>query len=823
MQDIAAKLAGGPGAFYLGDINQLVGPAPSKVEGDADGNVPLEPLRKHLYVYESDYYKGLIEKANFENPTKLVSEGQDIKIQHACVNRALVFCKIVESYFSPNLLERTNGQLNIVPTSFPELGISGPDTLSLVEDGTLDMVSILAVYVAGELPALEISALFGLYTSREDQYNATALLTPELTRIVEEASGAKLINSNWHNGDDIFLFTKKPLRGAADLVGLKVRSFGTAIADWIQGMGANAQFMAFSEVYTALERGIIDAGVTGGDAGHGQRWYEVTDYINGPLTSWPTSLNMMNKDVWDAIPADLQQILIEEGAKTELEALRLGSIQNELGLQKNIDSGLEFVEFNEEMRALSDAAVVDRIVPNWIKRVGGPDQPIVQVFNEIIGTIVGLRVEADGTVVRTSALASASTTPTVSAALQAYADAHAGGPGAVYAGDINQLVGPAPEPDLGDDDGNVPLWALQTHMYIYEGEYYQGLLERAKLANPTELVSSGESFKLQHACINRTLGQCKIIDSFWVNNIEERTNGQIELKITSFPELGIAGTDTISLVGEGTLGTVEIYSGYVAGELPEIEVMSLWGIWPDQRASYLSISSMHPELDVMISDATDGAVVVSHQWVDGVDQFLWSRKPLDTVEAFKGLKVRSHSAAMSDWIVGMGAQAQFVAFSEVYTALERGILDAGATGGGPGFGQRWYEVTDYINGPLPASLSVHVVVNKKVWDKIPADLQQIIIEEGAKTELEGLRVMAILDTQQFKRNVDAGLEFVQFPPEVVEHSFNEATIKQVIPAWIRRVGGPDTPIIALFNEKVGPYVGVKIESDGTVVIVPKTK
>ena len=48
-------------------------------------------------------------------------------------------------------------------------------------------------------------------------------------------------------------------------------------------------------------------------------------------------------------------------------------------------------------------------------------------------------------------------------------------------------------------------------------------------------------------------------------------------------------------------------------------------------------------------------------------------------------KARSHSAVLSDWINGVGAQAQFVAFSEVYTALERGILDCGVTGRRPGF------------------------------------------------------------------------------------------------------------------------------------------
>lgn len=399
----AAERANGPGAFYVGDLNDLVGPAPTEDQGDADGNVPLSALENHRYAYESDYYKGVIGRANFDNPAELTSTGESIEIQHACVNRALVFCKIVESFLAPNLEARTNGQLTVSSSSFPELGIAGPDTLALVRDGTLDMVSVLGVYVAGELPELEIQSLFGIYTEREQQFAATVNLDPYLQEIlVENSGGGHVISINWHNGDDIFLFTKEPLNLPEDFDGMKTRAFGTSISDWIFGMGGEAQFLAFAEVYTALERGILEAGVTGGDAGHGQRWYEVVNYINGPLTSWPTSHNVINKEVWESIPDDLKAIFEEESARMELEALRLGSIQNELGLQKNIDAGLEYIEFGPEMRALSDQSVNESVLPKWVERVGGPEEFFVQeVFNEAIGSIVGIRIETDGTITRT--------------------------------------------------------------------------------------------------------------------------------------------------------------------------------------------------------------------------------------------------------------------------------------------------------------------------------------------------------------------------------------------------------------------------------------
>ena len=139
----------------------------------------------------------------------------------------------------------------------------------------------------------------------------------------------------------------------------------------------------------------------------------------------------------------------------------------------------------------------------------------------------------------------------VSDELKAYAAEHAGGPGAIYIGDSNweALSGPSVTAEfmeqhgvaLGDDEGNVPLDALLNHKWVFESDYYRSLPEKARLTNPTALVSEGEEITLQHACINRTLLWCKHMEAYFAANVLERTNGQIEIEITSFPELGLAG------------------------------------------------------------------------------------------------------------------------------------------------------------------------------------------------------------------------------------------------------------------------------------------
>ena len=404
----AAAKAGGPGAIYVGDLTQLVGPAPSEEQGDFDGNVTLESLENHLWIYESSFYEELLSKAKLTDPTPLNYDGDTIIIQHACINRALLPCVLLETYFAPNLLARTNGKVEFITSSFPELGLAGPDTLSLVTDGTLDSATIYGGYVGGEMPPIEIQNLWGIYSSREQEFEATQAIIKDIEAMVLAETGGVIMNHNWYAGNDQFFFCREKVDTLDGFSGKKTRSHSAALSDWINGMGATAQFLAFAEVYTAIERGILDCGVTGADAGYGQRWYEVTDYIIGPLLSFPSNNNVINADKWASIPENLQQIILEEAAKSELEALRIAAIQNEMGLLKNTtergagQDAMEFVPFSDEMNFRSlNTAVMEHVVPAWVNRVGNTNHPIIaDSFNQKVGPIVGLRIEADGSVVK---------------------------------------------------------------------------------------------------------------------------------------------------------------------------------------------------------------------------------------------------------------------------------------------------------------------------------------------------------------------------------------------------------------------------------------
>lgn len=396
----ADELAGGPGAFYAGDLNQLVGPVPSYIEddiGDNDG-VPYEGLEDYLYVFDSDYYRTLVERANYSNPTQVTTTGESLQFQLACINRALTHCKLAE-WWSDEVYERTNGQLKIEVVGYPELGISGEDVLELTENGTLSFAELPSAYTAGDLPAMDMKYLWGIYKDNQTFYEATAAAIPDLDKLIEERTGGGVtVFQMWRVPEnEIFFFSKEPIVDLEDFHGLKVRSFGGALSDMIDGMGSEAQWVAFAEVYTALERGILDGGVTGANAAYGQRWYEVADYMAGPLPLFTVENATFNPDVWNSLPADFQAVLMEEGAKYELEFFRVTPILSALGIPKLLDEGMIYTPFSDEIRTfLFEEVALKRVVPQWVNRVGGPDTDAVKLFNKTVGPVAGILINPDG-------------------------------------------------------------------------------------------------------------------------------------------------------------------------------------------------------------------------------------------------------------------------------------------------------------------------------------------------------------------------------------------------------------------------------------------
>jgi len=127
-----------------------------------------------------------------------------------------------------------------------------------------------------------------------------------------------------------------------------------------------------------------------------------------------------------------------------------------------------------------------------------------------------------------------------------------------------------------------------------------------------------------------------------------------------------------------------------------------------------------------------GMIYLPHA-VTPMESGVRGHKPINSIEDYKGLKIRMSGRTQGKILQDIGAAQTMLAGGEVYQALEKGVIDAGefcspSIDWGMGFG----EVTEYWATPgwhQPASL-LGVMINKKKWDELPDNLK-ILLKNAA--------------------------------------------------------------------------------------------
>ncbi len=338
--------------------------------------------------------------------------------------------------------------------------------------------------------------------------------------------------------------------------------------------------------------------------------------------------------------------------------------------------------------------------------------------------------------------------------------------------------------------------------------------------NLTPLVSSGHNFKIQMACIDPALADCASAtgayranwDIGFVERVRRRTDGQVQFEVASFPELSIAGPDALRLVGNGVLSAAQIDPAYVSGDHPVMDISNLWGLYPDQAAHLAVIDAVQPAMAELT--ATNGGVQVAYMMTS--NHYLFSRNEVhDDLNTWRGFRVGSHSANLSELLSGLGADPQLLASADVYAALEGRVIDGAISCATCGDDLRWYEVADYIVGPLFNVPHSWLAVNLEIWNAMPLDLQNIILEEGARhAYLNRHLVLLSVEPEAVDHTIGNGMRYAHFSYRI-QDEMRLSAIKNVVPQWVERAGGPTSEAVRLFNTLVYPIVNVYVNPDGS--------
>jgi TRAP-type C4-dicarboxylate transport system substrate-binding protein len=217
--------------------------------------------------------------------------------------------------FANAIEERTDGQYQI---EFYYGGTLGNDSEMPVKvpSGTVEMANTNLSWWSQVVPSTAILYTVGLVDTDAIWRAEDGELGERIAEELEEQANTKLIAFSTEGPATVWWSRSKPITEPSDLEGMSIRTYSASHTAFFESMGAAVVSMAGPEVYTALERGTLDAvaGLAGAERMAG--WSEVAPYITfGTLEADGVGAIVMNLDTWNSLSEDIQTIFLEEGRK----------------------------------------------------------------------------------------------------------------------------------------------------------------------------------------------------------------------------------------------------------------------------------------------------------------------------------------------------------------------------------------------------------------------------------------------------------------------------------------------------------------------------
>jgi len=233
-----------------------------------------------------------------------------------------------------------------------------------------------------------------------------------------------------------------------------------------------------------------------------------------------------------------------------------------------------------------------------------------------------------------------------------------------------------------------------------------------------------ETIKLAHGLSEDHAVHKGMVD--FARRVKENSNGSLEIKIYANGQLG-SESQCLELLQIGSLGITKVSAAVMESFAPQYKVLGIPYIFDNDKHRY------------GVYDGPIGREILDsgqEYWLKGLcfydagsRSFYTKEKPIREASDLEGLKIRvMKSITANKMISAMGGSPVPIAWGELYTALQQGVVD-GAENNPPSFYlSRHYETCKYYTLDKHTSLPDVLVMSMKVWDRLSEDQKKWISE-----------------------------------------------------------------------------------------------
>jgi TRAP-type C4-dicarboxylate transport system substrate-binding protein len=239
----------------------------------------------------------------------------------------------------------------------------------------------------------------------------------------------------------------------------------------------------------------------------------------------------------------------------------------------------------------------------------------------------------------------------------------------------------------------------------------------------------------------------------WAQKIEKDSNGRIKVQVYPSMQLGGKAEQLLTQVRDGVVDVAWTLPGFTPGVMPKLEIFELPFLHRSTHATVMSLQEYVGKH--MQKDFAPYHVFLVHCHAGAL---FMTKDPINKVEDFKGMKLRSYSRTNAWILEALGAAPVQVALPELAPMLSKGTVTGSILPYEIAPSVKMQDLTDYFTtlAPPQARLSTEIftfLMNKQKYESLPADLKKIIddnsgaklaphaIEVWDRIELDGEKVM----------------------------------------------------------------------------------
>ncbi|MBU2964096.1 TRAP transporter substrate-binding protein [Amphritea sp. 2_MG-2023] len=275
-------------------------------------------------------------------------------------------------------------------------------------------------------------------------------------------------------------------------------------------------------------------------------------------------------------------------------------------------------------------------------------------------------------------------------------------------------------------------------------------------ASSTERLRVAGNFPADHS-VSRAMEVFK-------TEVESASGGEIQVDL--FPAMQLGGaTENVDQVRSGSIFAVFTSIAYFSRSVPEYEAVSLPFLFNNRDQAFQVMDGpLGQQLDSKM--ASQGYKNLGYGEL-GFRHVTNSLRPLKSVEDFKGLRIRLQPNEVHlQTFRALGANPVSMDVSELYSALQQGVMDAQENPYNIISSRRFNEVQKYLSNTGHFYDFINVAANKRKFEKL-SDENQAIVAEATKKALMWQRKIAAEEEESWRqRLVDDGMIYTPISNEL---------------------------------------------------------